>query len=198
MTFIRTVSEDQATDTVQELYARAKDIHGFVPNMVKIFSQRPGVMEAWNGLLSSVKAEMDVRRYELVTLAAANALRSSYCMLAHGSVLLKDFYTSDELRSIATDFRRADLDDTDVAIMLFAEQIVRDATSVTEADIELLRSRGLTDEEIFDVAAAAAIRCFFAKLVDALGGQPDSKYNDLEEDLRNSLTVGRSIEVKEF
>jgi hypothetical protein len=30
---------------------------------------------------------MDLRRYELATLAAARRLRSSYCCLAHGRVL---------------------------------------------------------------------------------------------------------------
>jgi hypothetical protein len=31
---------------------------------------------------------MDLRRYELATVAAARRLRSSYCTLAHGPVLI--------------------------------------------------------------------------------------------------------------
>jgi hypothetical protein len=34
---------------------------------------------------------MDPRRYELVTLAAARVLRSSYCSLAHGKTLAEQF-----------------------------------------------------------------------------------------------------------
>jgi hypothetical protein len=57
----------------------------------------------------------------------------------------------------------------------------------------VLRSHGSRDEEIFDLAAAAAARCFFSKLLDALGVQPDSSFNDLDPSLRQALTVGRPV-----
>ena len=79
------------------------------------------------------------------------------------------------------------------ALMAFAEKVARSADQVTSADIELLRSHGYRDEEIFDLAAAAAARCFFGKLLDALGVQPDSSFNDLDPSLRRALTVGRPV-----
>lgn len=48
-------------------------------------------------------------------------------------------------------------------------------------------------EEIFDVAATAAARCFFSKLLDALGAQADSSFNELDPTLRAVLTVGRPV-----
>jgi hypothetical protein len=42
--------------------------------------------------MGSISANMDHRRYELATLAAARRLRSSYCMLAHGSVVLDRYW----------------------------------------------------------------------------------------------------------
>jgi hypothetical protein len=71
--------------------------------------------------------------------------------------------------------------------------MVRDATAITPADIQTLRDHGLTDPEIFDIAATAAARCFFSKLLDALGAAPDAVYAQLEEDLRQTLVVGRAI-----
>jgi hypothetical protein len=35
---------------------------------------------------------MDLRRYELATSAAARRLRSTYCVMAHGSVPLDQFH----------------------------------------------------------------------------------------------------------
>ena len=118
---------------------------------------------------------MDLRRYELVTLAAASALHSRYCVSAHGAILEAKFYPRPELEAIAHDYRSAGLDATDVAIMAFAEKVARDAASMTDADVEDLRSRGLTDEEIFDVTLAAAARSFFSKTVDAMGAEPDAQ-----------------------
>jgi alkylhydroperoxidase family enzyme len=77
--------------------------------------------------------------------------------------------------------------------MELADKVADDAASVTETDIERLRSFGLTDPEIFDVVAAAAARCFFSKVLDGLGVEPDARYADLDPDLRGALTVGRSI-----
>jgi len=44
-------------------------------------------MDGWVALLSSIRNNLSERSYELATLAAARALRSSYCSLAHGRVL---------------------------------------------------------------------------------------------------------------
>jgi len=55
------------------------------------FAERPEVYAAWVQLNGAIKAGMDPRRYELATLAAARRLRSSYCCLAHGTVLQERF-----------------------------------------------------------------------------------------------------------
>jgi alkylhydroperoxidase family enzyme len=57
-----------------------------VPNYVRLFARRPAVYAAWRQLLASITADMDERRYELATVAAASTLRSSYCTLAHSRV----------------------------------------------------------------------------------------------------------------
>ena len=61
-------------------------------------------------------------------VAAARHLKSSYCMLAHGSVLLDRFMTADELRAAVAGHG---LDAVDAAVMAFAEKVVEDATAVT-------------------------------------------------------------------
>lgn len=193
MAFIDTVPVTLATGDVQTMYENNQANLGYVPNYAKIFSHRPQVMAAWTKLIGSIRTDLDTRRYELITLAAARALHSSYCMLAHGTILRQKFYPPEQLTAIADDFTAADLAPVDVAIMSFAEHIVSDATSVMAEDIQHLREYELTDAEIFDIAAATAARCFFSKLLDALGAEPDSAYAQLEEELQQQLTVGRPI-----
>jgi uncharacterized peroxidase-related enzyme len=163
------------------------------PNHLAAFAARPGILAAWQQLNGSIKESMDLRRYELATFAAAKRLRSSYCMLAHGGVLVEKFVEPDELRRIALDHRFAGLDDVDVAVMDLAEKVVADATSVTEDDIDRLRGFGLDDGEIVSVVCAAAARCFYSKTLDALGVQPDAGYASVEPEIREALVVGRPI-----
>ena len=136
---------------------------------------------------------MDVRRYELATVAAARRLRSSYCALAHGSVLIDKFLSPDSVRAVVEDYRAAELEPVEVALMDLADKVANDATSVTQEDIDGLRSLGLTDGEIMDVVLVAAARAFFSKTLDALGVAPDAKYAELEPHVRDALTVGRAI-----
>ena len=155
------------------------------------FAGRPEVYGAWAELNGAIKRGMDLRRYELATLAAARRLRSSYCCLAHGTVLRERF--DEPVLQIARDHRSAGLDAVDVAVMDLAERVVDDATAIGDAELRPLRDLGLSEEEIMDVVLAAAARCFFSKTLDALGVRPDSSYLDLEPELREALVVGRPI-----
>jgi uncharacterized peroxidase-related enzyme len=160
-------------------------------NYERAFEKRPDVYTAWTQLNGAIKASMDLRRYELATLAAARRLRSSYCALAHGSVLVERF--GEPVQAIALDRRAAGLDPIDVAVMDLAERVVDDATSIGDADLQRLRDLGLSDQDIMDVVLAAAARCFFSKTLDALGVQADPSYRQLEPGLREVLVVGRPI-----
>jgi alkylhydroperoxidase family enzyme len=155
------------------------------------FADRPDVYAGWVQLNTAIKEGMDLRRYELATLAAARRLRSSYCCLAHGSVLAQQF--GEPVREIALDRRTAGLDEVDVAVMDLAERVVDDATSIGDADLQPLRSLGLSEAEIMDVVLAASARCFFSKTLDALGVLPDASYAELEPSMREALVVGRPI-----
>ena len=196
MAFIDTVPVAQATGAVRELYERAQTGPGYVPNYAKLFSQHPEVYGAWGALLASVRGNMDARRYELVTVAAALALRSSYCSLAHGKVLEERLLAPGQLEAVLRERAAAELTPAELAVMAYAEHIARDAASVTDDEVRGLRAHGLTDAEIFDVAAAAAARCFFSKLLDALGAQADSAYAGLAAPLRERLSVGRAVSAE--
>ena len=194
MPFIETVPKDEAPPALAELYELDRAKFGYVPNLTRAFSLRPGVYAAWRELIGAIQAGMELRRYELATVAAAGRLRSSYCMLAHGSVLTTRFMEPEALRAIVADHRNSGLDEVDVAVMDLAEKVADDATSVTQADIDRLRELGLTDPEILDIVLAAAARCFFSKVLDGVGALPDREYEDkLEPGLREALTVGRPI-----
>jgi alkylhydroperoxidase family enzyme len=162
-------------------------------NLERAFEPRPEVFAAWQQLSASIKTGMDLRRYELATLAAARRLRSSYCALAHGKVLLEEF--GEPVREIAVDRHGegAGLDEVDLAVMDLAERVVDDATSITETDLQRLRDLGLSDADIMDVVLATAARCFFSKTLDGMVIQPDASYAELDPALREALVVGRPI-----
>lgn len=171
-------------------YLSTPEIEG--TNYERLFALVPSVYDGWAALNVAIRSGMDLRRYELVTLAAARELGSSYCSMAHGTFLRDRFFPAAEVRRIAADHHDAGLDPADVAAMDLAERVVTDPRSITGEDVAALRELGLSDRDVLDVVLAAAARCFFATVLDALGVEPDAAYrDDLDPRLLDLLTVGR-------
>lgn len=193
MAFIETVPERKATGQLAELYEADRKRLGYVANYTRAFSHRPEVYAAWSALGAAIKANMNLRHYELATLAAARALRSSYCCLAHGKVLLQFFDAPELIRLMDGE---ADLSPAERALMAFAEKVTLHAYAVTQADIDVLKAHGFTDADILDIALAASARNFFSRVLDAVGTLPDAAYGDMAPELLKALTVGRRVETE--
>jgi uncharacterized peroxidase-related enzyme len=195
MPFIHGVAEESATGILAEFFASDRKSWGYLPNLATTFGIRPQVYQAWRQLNGAIKTNMDPRRYELVTVAAAIALRSSYCALAHGRVLARGLMSEEDVIGLVADPSSDALAPVDRAVISLARKIVGGAAEVGEEDIVALRECGLSDEEIFDVILAAASRCFFSKTLDATGTAADAAFDQLSPQLRDALTVGRPIDA---
>ena len=78
MAFIHTISLEEATGLLIEVYDKELKESGFADNGVRAFSLRPAIYTAWENLRLSIRSNMDARRYALVTIVAAAKLRCSY------------------------------------------------------------------------------------------------------------------------
>jgi len=193
MAFINTISASDATDAVQAMYARQEGAWGYVPDYAKVFCHRPEVMARWGQMLAEIKRPVDSRRLELATFAAAHELRHSSCSLAHGAALAK-IIGKNAVMAIAADRDSEVLSAAEKAIIQFARRVAKDASQIDAAEVTALREiHGLSDADVFDIAAIAASRAFFTKLLDALGSEPDQEFTGMDDDLCQALTVGRPI-----
>ena len=199
MSFIETIAPAAASGDVHGMYERQQGRWGYVPNYARTFSARPDLMPLWADLLAGIRRHIEPRRFELATVAAAAALGSSSCSLAHGK-LLCHFLPQETVAGIARAAASGTgvpalpgLSALDQAIVGFAARAARSPGTTRQEDIEALRAGGMSDAEIFDVAAAVAGRCFFAGLIESLGTQPDTALGALEPALRDALTVGRPV-----
>jgi len=172
---------------VDTLFAAEVADQGFVSTHTSVLSLNAEAYEAWEELTAAVHRSMGTRHYELVTLAAAKAIGSTHCRLAHGRKSLAVF-SREQLLRIARDYRTAGLDEAEVAMMEFAERLSTNASSMTDADGERLRDLGLSDREIVDVVLAAAARNFYSRAVQSLAIELDPV--ELDEELRDALLAG--------
>lgn len=206
MPFIETTPPGMARGPVREMYLGQQSAFGYVPNYAKAFCHRPELMTLWADLQRGIRRHIEPARFELVTLAAALALRSSSCSLAHGRKLTEHF-PPEAVSAVVEEVAAALGDGVDVpandsgsplseaerAMVRYAARVAHDATRITPADVAELSHHGLTGGEIFDLAATAAARAFFTKVLDGVGAAPDAAFRDLEPAFRDMMTVGRDI-----
>lgn len=93
--------------------------------------------------------------------------------------------------AVRRDYRKAGLSDQQVEMLAYAEQISRDASQITEADIQRLRDVGFTDVNIADIALAASFRSFMSRYFDAVGATVEPEFLDRDPTVRAEMAVGR-------
>jgi uncharacterized peroxidase-related enzyme len=190
--FITAPSQHEASGELADYYRQQSEQWGFLPNYAAAFATRPDVARAWNQLNTTIRQGMDRRRFEIATIAAARALRSSYCTAAHSKFLRDVCGDEATMRAIADEPSGGALDEADRAVYSFAGKVAADAASVQQSDVDALHAAGLSDAEIADVVFAVAARSFFTRVLDGLGAQLDAQTAAaFPPELREAMIVGR-------
>ncbi|WP_426737037.1 carboxymuconolactone decarboxylase family protein [Plantibacter sp. 2H11-2] len=188
MSILRTIPEADADATTAAMYDDDIADQGFVAAHTKVMALNPAAYAAWEALIGEIARPLGLRRYELVTLAAARGTRSRHCRLAHGRRSLS-LFEEDQLVRIAADYRDAGLSPAEVAMMAYAERVGRDSDRMTDADSLTLRQHGFSDREILDITLAAAARNYYSRAIQALAVEVDVP-EDIGPELRDALLRG--------
>ncbi|KIS25666.1 carboxymuconolactone decarboxylase [Arthrobacter sp. SPG23] len=185
MSIFASTPESQAFGLKAKIYDDELRSRGYVARFTKDMAVNPEAYVAFEALISAITQNMDLRRYELVTLAAAQALGSAHCRLAHGVKALRAI-DEEELIQIARDYHNAGLSPAEVAMMEYAEKLSTDAVTMTDADTLDLRDHGFTDREILDITLAAGARNYLSRVLQAIAAEVDVP-TKLSPQLRSAL-----------
>jgi len=191
--YLKTMEESDATGRVAEIYAAQKAQLGFVMSAAQCLTSREDLLPAYTDFVNTMRGgfTLSPRDWRIITLIAAREVRSTYCSMVYGKQLIADLGSKEMVLAVQRDFRSAGLSDRDVAMLVYAEKVARDATQIAQADIDALRKAGFTDANISDIALCAAFRCFIGRFFDAVGAGPEAAFLDDDPVWRDTLTVGR-------
>jgi len=191
--FLETIREDEATGRTAAIYAAEIARLGFVMSATSCWTARPDFLPIWEDFFAKVKANFSLsqRDWRLITFVAARQVPSTYCSMVYAKQLLNDLGSKDQILAVHGDFRNAGLGERDVAMLAYAETIAKDASRITERDIDALRAVGFTDVQIADIALCASLRCFMARYFDATGAGPEPAFIDEDRLFSDALAVGR-------
>src|SRR5688572_8526877 len=135
--FLQTIAEEEATGAVADIYKAQKSQLGFVMATAKSFTARPDLLPIYTEFSEKLRAgfSLGLREWRLITLIAAKHVPSTYCSYVYGKQLIGDLGSKQAVIAVQRDFRNAGLSDKDVAMLDYAEQIAKDASRISQADI---------------------------------------------------------------
>ncbi len=73
------------------------------------------------------------------------------------------------MEALGTDYRDANLSNTDRALLDYAVKLTENPAAVTVTDVEALRQAGFTDQAILSIAEVTAYYAFANRIADGLG-----------------------------
>ncbi|MCR9267191.1 MAG: carboxymuconolactone decarboxylase family protein [Alphaproteobacteria bacterium] len=131
---------------------------GVVPNMFRLVSSSPAVLEGFIGNNGALARTLDVKTRERIALAVAQINGCEYCLSAHTYLGLNLAKLTPE--EIARN-RAGSSGDAKVALAVgFAAKVVRERGQVSDADIAAVREAGYSDSQIIEIIALAAENVF--------------------------------------
>lgn len=157
-------------------FAIVQKTHGFIPNFFRAQTARPDLLEAEleaTGKILLTEDALTRVQKECILLAVSAANLNSYCVAMHCNLLRGLGMTSEEGDQIAVDHHGSDLSENDKALLDFALKLGTRGLEFSRDDVEKLRTRGFTEEQILECEVVTALNNFANTLQMGLGIVPD-------------------------
>ena len=167
----------------EDLKARIEEVaehSGFVPNIFLTLARRPAEWRAFfayhDALMDKETPGLTKGDRELIVVATSAENRCLYCVVAHGAIARIRTRNPRLADQVATDWRKAELDPRQRAIVEVAVALAVAPWTVDDALLGSLRAHGLTDDDIWDVGAISAFFAMSNRLVHLTGTMPNDEF----------------------
>jgi uncharacterized peroxidase-related enzyme len=163
-----------------DLFKLCQEKLGFVPNVFKAFSFDMAKLEGFVGYRNSImqgESGLSKVEQEMIATAVSTQNRCYYCVTSHGSAVRG--LSGDPIlgEQIVMNYRAADLDKRQRAMLDFAVKLTVEPWTVEESDREGLRKVGFSDRDIWDIAAIAGFFNMTNRIASAIDMRPNSQYH---------------------
>ena len=99
--------------------------------------------------------------------------------MSHGGFLRQHSDDTELANHVIHDYTKADLDDQTRGMLDFAVSLTRDPSADRKADVERLRSLGLSEQQILSTVLITCNFNFMTRLADGLGVEvPETRFED--------------------
>ena len=177
MTWIKTISYDDAEGRLKRLYDRIKGPDNNVDNIMLAHSLRPHTMEGhmalYKHVLHHTRNTLPKVFLETIGVYVSSLNNCAYCVEHHFAGmarLLGDRERTSLVRRALESRQPGDaFEGAELAALQYAEQLAIRPDTISESVIESLRAAGLDDGQILEINQVTAYFCYANRTVLGLG-----------------------------
>jgi uncharacterized peroxidase-related enzyme len=175
-------AESELPDDIRVVYEVNLAKVGFVPNVFRAYAKRPEHFRAfmqYHDVLMRGPSGLSRAEREAIVVAVSSENRCLYCVVAHGAalrILGKDPALAEQ---IAINWRTAALSPRLRTILAFASRVNEPGFFATDDEIAALRDAGLSDDDVWDIAAIAAFFGFSNRMAGLMDMRPNPEFYEM-------------------
>ena len=182
MSWIKTVSFEDATGRLKQLYQRVTGPNNNVDNIMMMHSLRPHTMEGhmaiYKYVLHHANNTIDKWFLEAIGTYVSYLNKCNYCFEHHYVGMERNLGDKARAQAIRAaivdgDVSKASFDAKELAALAYAKKLTVDAGNMVEADVEALRAQGYDDGEILEINQVTAYFSYANRTVLGLGCSTD-------------------------
>ena len=167
-------------DETQKYFDICQDKLGLVPNVLQAYAFDIDKLNAFTALYNDLmlaQSGLSKLEREMIAVAVSSINKCFYCLTAHGQAVRQ--LSGDPMlgEMLVMNWRAADLDARQTAMLAFAEKITVASYTIVEADREALRTVGFSDRDIWDIANVAGFYNMTNRVASATDMRPNDEYH---------------------
>lgn len=166
-------------DAMSAYFAKCREKLGFIPNVLQAYAFDTAKLKAFVAMsddLMLAPSGLSKLERELIAVAVSSANHCHYCLVAHGAAIRKLSGNAELAETIVANYRAAKLDDRTRAMLDFSWKLTAQPWTIDDEDRKILREKGFSEHDIWDIAAVAAFFNMSNRVASATDMRPNEEY----------------------
>ncbi len=164
----------------QKYFDLCTDKLGLIPNVLQAYAFDIDKLNTFAALYNDLMlgdSGLTKLEREMIAVVVSSINKCFYCLVAHGAAVRE--LSGDPIlgEMMVMNYRAADLDTRQKAMLDFAAKLTEDSAKIEEPDRQALRDVGFSDRDIWDIGAVAAFFNMTNRVASASDMRPNDEYH---------------------
>ncbi|MDG1738656.1 MAG: peroxidase-related enzyme [Paracoccaceae bacterium] len=167
-------------EATQKYFDICQEKLGMIPNVLQAYAFDIDKLNAFTAMYNDVMladSGLSKLEREMIAVVVSSINKCYYCLTAHGAAVRQLSGDPQLGEMLVMNYRAAELDPRQKAMLDFAEKITEASHKIEETDRQTLRDVGFSDRDIWDIASVAGFYNMSNRVASATDQRPNAEYH---------------------